>query len=242
MSRVADPTAKIALLRAAEEVFADRGVSGAKVEEIAHRAGLSKGAFYLHFESKDAALKQIVETWLARCASLFGGPVDYPDVAAEPDALLDFCIERDVQIYEFFWQSRTTMRILQTCQGDYHYMFEAFRSDMLRNCRQWLEQWQCDGWIRSDTDVELAATLMSGAYEALSLKMIKWERRPPFEGWLEFAQSTFMRAFGTAELLAALERRNERVNTGIHELPRSAHGSGMGASSSRQRSRVRGRG
>src|SRR4051794_27973484 len=56
VSRVADPKSKSALIRAAEEVFADRGIAGAKVEDIARSAGLSKGAFYLHFESKEAAL------------------------------------------------------------------------------------------------------------------------------------------------------------------------------------------
>jgi hypothetical protein len=35
MPRVADPKAKITLLRAAEEVFAERGLAAAHVEEIA---------------------------------------------------------------------------------------------------------------------------------------------------------------------------------------------------------------
>src|SRR5688500_18069833 len=122
MSRVADPKAKIVLLRAAEEVFAERGVAAAKVEDIARKAGVSKGAFYLHFESKDAAFKQIVASWLARCGSFFAAPGDYPDVPEDPDALLDFCIRRDVQIYEFLWQSRATMRILRSCQGEYDYL------------------------------------------------------------------------------------------------------------------------
>ena len=43
MSRVADPTTRISLLRAAEEVFAKKGLEAAKVEDIAKRAGCSKG-------------------------------------------------------------------------------------------------------------------------------------------------------------------------------------------------------
>jgi AcrR family transcriptional regulator len=222
VSRVADPKAKITLLRAAEEVFAERGVAGAKVEEIARKAGLSKGAFYLHFDSKEAAVKQIVETWLARCGSFFAAPADYSDPQEDADMLLDFCIERDVQIYEFLWQSRATMRILRTCHGEYDYLFDAFKADIQRRNREWLEQWRRDGLVRPEADVELAATLMSGAYEELSVKMIREERRPPFERWLEFAQETFVRAYGTPELLAALERRNRRAGTGIYELERSS--------------------
>jgi len=41
------------LLRAAAEVFSERGFKDASVDEIAARAGYSKGALYWHFESKD---------------------------------------------------------------------------------------------------------------------------------------------------------------------------------------------
>ena len=224
MSRVADPKAKIALLRAAEDIFAERGLTHAKVEDISKRAGLSKGAFYLHFESKEAALKQIVESWLARCASFFAGPSDYPDApdAEDPDALLDFVIERDVQIYEFIWQSRATMKILRSCQGEYDYLFDAFKQDLQRRNREWLDQWRRDGLIRDEVNAELAATLMSGAYEELSLKVIRCERRPAIEEWLEFSQETFVRAFGTMDLIAALERRRRRSTTGSYSRSSSA--------------------
>ncbi|MBX3206506.1 MAG: helix-turn-helix transcriptional regulator [Labilithrix sp.] len=226
MSRTADPKAKALLLRAAEEVFADRGVAGAKVEDIARGAGLSKGAFYLHFESKEAAVKEIVESWLSRCTSLFAPPAEYPDTLVDADALLDFCIERDVLLYEFLWESRVTMRILHHCQGEYDYLVDAFRAEIQRRNRAWLAQWRQEGLVRAELDVELAAVLMSGAYEELSLAMVKSERRPPIERWLEFAQETFMRAFGTPELIAALERRNRRTTTGIHELRRRSPGAG----------------
>jgi AcrR family transcriptional regulator len=45
--------AREALLRAAAEVFSERGFKDASVDEIASRAGYSKGALYWHFESKD---------------------------------------------------------------------------------------------------------------------------------------------------------------------------------------------
>jgi len=45
--------ARGALLDAAVEVFAERGYRDASVDEIAERAGYSKGALYWHFASKD---------------------------------------------------------------------------------------------------------------------------------------------------------------------------------------------
>lgn len=221
MSRVPDPKAKSALVRAAEKVFAESGVAGAQVEDIAKSAGLSADAFYLHFESKEAVLEHIVHTWLRRCASLFATPSDYPDTPNDPHAVLDFCIERDVQLWEFLWESRTAMRVLQACQADYGYLTEAFRDEMQRRNRQWFDRWRQDGLVRPEIDAELAATLMSGAYEQLSIKMTRTEPRPPLERWLELAQETFVRAFGAPELVAALERRSRRATTGVHEVQRS---------------------
>lgn len=39
--------------RAAEQVFAHRGVNAATMDDIARQSGVSKGALYLHFESKE---------------------------------------------------------------------------------------------------------------------------------------------------------------------------------------------
>ena len=53
--------ARGALLDAAAEVFADRGLREASVDEIADRAGYSKGAVYWYFESKDGLFLALLE-------------------------------------------------------------------------------------------------------------------------------------------------------------------------------------
>lgn len=50
------------LLAAAAELFAERGVNGTSVEQIADRAGYTRGAFYGNFEDKH----ELVVTLLAR--------------------------------------------------------------------------------------------------------------------------------------------------------------------------------
>jgi AcrR family transcriptional regulator len=49
------------VLDAAREVFAERGVIGATVEEICERAGFTRGAFYSNFTDKDDALDALIE-------------------------------------------------------------------------------------------------------------------------------------------------------------------------------------
>lgn len=220
MPRIADPKAKITLLRAAEEVFAERGLAAAHVEEIAKRAGLSKGAFYLHFESKETALKQIVESFLARFQTFFAAPAEYPDRPEEPDDLLDFAIERDTQIFEYLWQNRAILRILATCQGAYDYLIEAFKAEIDGRNREWIAHFRKTGLWRSEVDPELASTMIAGAYNELTIRMVRHQQRPPLEEWLRFAQETFVRAFGSAELVEALEKRNRRVSVGMKKVAR----------------------
>lgn len=55
------------LLEAALEVFAEKGFNAARVEDIAERAGVSKGTVYLYFETKEEVFRSLVrENLLAR--------------------------------------------------------------------------------------------------------------------------------------------------------------------------------
>jgi AcrR family transcriptional regulator len=53
------------LLSAALEVFAERGFAATKLDDVAKRAGVSKGTVYLYFDSKEALFKAAVETAIA---------------------------------------------------------------------------------------------------------------------------------------------------------------------------------
>lgn len=52
------------LLKAAQECFAQSGYDATGVAEICRRAGLSKGAFYHHFPSKQAVFYELLNDWL----------------------------------------------------------------------------------------------------------------------------------------------------------------------------------
>ena len=48
------------LLQAALELFVERGFAATRLEDVASRAGVSKGTLYLYFRSKDELLKAVV--------------------------------------------------------------------------------------------------------------------------------------------------------------------------------------
>jgi AcrR family transcriptional regulator len=57
---------RAALLEAAMEVFAQRGYRDASVDDIAERAGYSKGAIYFHFSGKDDLFFALLEERIDR--------------------------------------------------------------------------------------------------------------------------------------------------------------------------------
>ena len=70
------------ILAAAEQVFAERGVRDARMEEIASRAGVSVGTVYNHFEDRNALLSGLVESrrseLAARCDQALSSSAQAP--------------------------------------------------------------------------------------------------------------------------------------------------------------------
>jgi AcrR family transcriptional regulator len=50
---------------AALEVFAEKGFAAARLDEIARRAGVSKGTLYLYFEDKEALFRAVIRSAIA---------------------------------------------------------------------------------------------------------------------------------------------------------------------------------
>jgi AcrR family transcriptional regulator len=48
------------ILRAALQVFGERGLAHSRLEDVARKAGVSKGTLYLYFDSKDALFREVV--------------------------------------------------------------------------------------------------------------------------------------------------------------------------------------
>jgi len=51
------------ILDAALAVFGEKGVAGARLEDIAERAGISKGTVYLYFENKHELFSEVLRQW-----------------------------------------------------------------------------------------------------------------------------------------------------------------------------------
>ncbi len=68
-----------AIVAAALDEFCARGFAATRIEDVAARAGVAKGTIYLHFDDKQALLREIVTTMLVPLvATLEAPPPDIP--------------------------------------------------------------------------------------------------------------------------------------------------------------------
>lgn len=89
----AKPPKREAILRAALEVFADFGVHGVAVPEIAERAAVGTGTIYRFFESKEELVNEVFREQKRALGRRLRGL----DPAAEPRAVFDEFWKRVVQ-------------------------------------------------------------------------------------------------------------------------------------------------
>lgn len=84
------------ILDAALAVFAERGFDAARMDDIAAEAGVSKGALYLYFESKEALLKGLVEREVAPVAARVRALAE--SGAGDPEATLRLIVRTATQL------------------------------------------------------------------------------------------------------------------------------------------------
>ena len=81
------------ITEAAFSVFADKGYASARVEEVARRAGVSKGLLYLYFKTKEELFKSVIRSVVIRRVDALLLAVEETELSSEEfirGPLLDF--------------------------------------------------------------------------------------------------------------------------------------------------------
>lgn len=68
---------------AAFEVFAEFGYASARVEEVAKRAGVSKGLMYLYFETKEDLFKAVIKSVVTRRVDALLAAIEESELSSE---------------------------------------------------------------------------------------------------------------------------------------------------------------
>lgn len=92
------------LMKQATRFFSSKGFHQTSVQEIAHGAGISKGAFYKHFDSKESLFVELLKRYQLDLNSALAAP-RFADAADSKQAFTDklvFEIEKTISDKDFF--------------------------------------------------------------------------------------------------------------------------------------------
>jgi AcrR family transcriptional regulator len=152
---------------AALPVFARSGYERATVDEIVREAGYSKGAFYVHFESKEDLFWAMLEERIVRQQEAFRQALDDTRGAEENiRALLTtvFTIFRKDAMWsalfiEFVAHAARNEKVRERLAM----MYQNWRDFTVQTLKQGREM----GQVRKDLDVDFAATVMIALIEGM---------------------------------------------------------------------------
>jgi AcrR family transcriptional regulator len=183
MARSADPRALDALLDAARAEFGKNGPQDARVEDIARRAGLSKGSFYLHFRSKEHAFEVILQRFLGALEEHARRRHDAESSVPGGLAFEDE-VRWDAELLELLWQNRQIVSAVDGAGGRaWAPQVNAFRHHMREVVAGRLAQRQAEGVLRADVDPAVAADVVLGAYEDAGRRLVEMAAKPDFAHW-----------------------------------------------------------
>jgi AcrR family transcriptional regulator len=176
MARPPDPDAKNRLLQAARTEFVAHGLDGARVENIARGAGLSKGAFYLHFPSKTDAFNELVGTVMSQLSDLISDSMrDYkPSGPQDSSEFLQQWLDADVRLFEFLIDQRDLVGLILEGggSGSTQHLVEEFALQTERQTAAYLQMGIAAGLYRSDLNVETTASFIAGGYDRVARRLL----------------------------------------------------------------------
>ena len=127
------------LLTAAQRLFSQKGYDAASVADICTEAGVSKGAFYHHFDSKQALFLHLLEIWLKQMdqnfQSLRHTSPDVPSAIINMGRLAGGLMQaadvRDALFLEFWSQAQRDPVVWQAAIAPYQRYLDYF-TEMLQ--------------------------------------------------------------------------------------------------------------
>jgi AcrR family transcriptional regulator len=160
--RPRDPATDTAILGAALEVFIERGVEGASIEQIAKRAGVGKLTVYRRWDTKEELIAQAIERSVG--AELTPSPADVEDLAPQdiieralPAAATMVASPRFRALVARVMGSAVSHPQLMAVYWTHHILPRRhLAAAMLRRAQQ-------DGTVDADADLDVIIDMMAAA-------------------------------------------------------------------------------
>ena len=168
-----------AILRAAIDIFAERGYFNAQVADVARAAGVAAGTVYLYFKSKDDLLISIFERSMRD--GLSRGREAVADLADPPERLRRLARGHLARL----GSDRNLAVVFQVELRQSTKFMERFSSTLLRDylglIREAIADGQRQGIFRADIKPTSAAKMLFGALDEMATNWILSKRRYSLE-------------------------------------------------------------
>jgi AcrR family transcriptional regulator len=160
--------AKAKIIKAARSVFAKKGYHDATMDDIATEVGVSKGALYSYFESKESLLKEISLQGHQTLRNVLGETHKFENLESALDEVYSKITEQFKgnlhTHFEVIALSSHDPKIRQIIIEDYQRDIEAVEAFVQAKKKQ--------GAIRTDVDARVLAELFTGLYLGTLAKLI----------------------------------------------------------------------
>jgi AcrR family transcriptional regulator len=200
MPRPPNPLAPQRLMQAARGIFARFGPDLARIQDITEAAGLSKAAFYLHFESKEHLFDSLVRGLFERLQAISDArhaafraivaqrgtvePADWDPGSPRLLAYAELDHRYNLQAVEALWEERELIAcVLDQATPQRRHHVEAFVELARSTLSQRLSEASATGFVRADVDKELASEMIVGIFLHFARRMSHLTERPDLEGW-----------------------------------------------------------
>lgn len=225
MARPRDPLARSALIAAARKEFVRVGLQRARIEDITNASGLSKGAFYLHFESKEALFRELVTELEAQLEKIRAArefayiqllSAGLPSKNA-PGPFLSSLLElegvNDRKVLELFWDWRDVVDVLlRGSQGtEFENVFWALLDRESARIEVESEVLKRAGLIREDLHERTLGPIVVGTYLMFARRMATVPAKPDLDQLVRSLQRVLLDGVASKALKAQREGAARRA-------------------------------
>jgi AcrR family transcriptional regulator len=200
MARPPNPEAPHRLLQAARETFAEVGLDAARIQDIAEKAGFSKAAFYLYFESKEAVFTQLVAEFFTAIGSITNerhdamgallqriGPCcaeDWANRSARLDAFTALDHQYNRKALQVMWDNRDMLAcVLEHTTGPRRALVDQFIEVLRSTLSGRLREARETGVVRGDIDYDLLSDMILGVWLQIGRRMVRMKDIPDLDQW-----------------------------------------------------------
>ncbi len=165
------------IMKAASEVFGEKGYGGATISEIAGKAGIAEASIYQYFKGKEELLLSVLGDWFIELADElerdFSGQLN-------PFERLQYLLRRwalDFQIRK--WETRVL--ILELYRNPKFYQSKEYKNtrSFWKLLRSTVEAGQKSGHFRMDFNIDYYMHLVQGAFEHEALARMMLSKKSP---------------------------------------------------------------